>query len=78
MLNFVVVWFLKTVLGNRVVMAVYTGGIQQIKTVHYTEDGKAYVHSEGKKVGFLDQPNNKAGEFRKVISDDKLIRWFDV
>lgn len=71
-------WILTSVLDQRIIMVVYSGGVQCTKWVHHTKDGKAYVHSEDKKVGFLDQPNNSAGEFRKGISDDKLIRWFDV
>jgi hypothetical protein len=78
MFNAIVIWFLKSVLKERVVMVVYEGGSQKIRPVVSTEGGKVYVRSEGNKVGFLDQPKNKAGEFRKGISDDKLIRWFDV
>jgi hypothetical protein len=78
MLDFLFVWFFKSLLRERLVMAVYEGGVQQVKRVHFTKDDKAYVYSEGKKVGFLDQPSNHAGEFRKGISDDNLKRWFDL
>lgn len=78
MFNTLVIWIIKTFLGKRFVMAVYEGGIQKVKLVNFTKDGKAYVHSEDGKVGFLDQVTNRAGEFRKNISDDNLIRWFDV
>jgi hypothetical protein len=78
MFDFLIILFFKTLLRERLVMAVYDGGVQQIKRVHRTKDDKAYVFSKGNKVGFLDQPSNHAGEFRKGISDDNLKRWFDI
>lgn len=78
MLDFLFILFFKTLLCERLVMVVYEGGAQRIRRVHRTKDNKAYVFTEGKRVGFLDQPSNSAGEFRKGISDDNLKRWFDI
>ncbi len=69
-------WWLKTLWKQRIVMAVYASGEQKIRVVRTTDGGKSYVASKGKKVGFLDNPAQKEGEFRKGVSDENMVRWF--
>ena len=49
-----------------------------VRKVKTTEDNKSYVETEDKKVGFLDNPSQKSGEFRKGLSDPNLVRWFEI
>lgn len=72
------IWFFKTVLGKRVVMVVHSHGDQEAKVLDFTEGGKAFVKLDKDRVGFLDNSKQKEGEFRKGVSVESLVRWFDI
>jgi predicted DCC family thiol-disulfide oxidoreductase YuxK len=78
MWNAFVIWLLKDFLRKRVIMVTYYDGHQKLCVARKSEANKVYVHSEDGRIGFLDNPSNKAGEFRKGISDDNLARWAEV
>lgn len=77
-MNFFVLQFLKRVLRKRVVMAVDESGENFARVVRFTDSGKAFVRIEGNRVGFLDNPIQKVGEFRRNISAPGLTRWFNL
>jgi hypothetical protein len=72
------VWFITTVLKQRAIMVVLSTGKQHVRKLKYTDGGKAYVTISDGVIGFLDNVNQNEGEFRKGISSDTLLRWFNV
>lgn len=71
-------WFLKTFLGKRLVVVVDEEGQSVVRPVKLTDGKKAFVKIDDIKVGFLDNPLQKEGEFRKNLSAPGLVRWFDL
>jgi hypothetical protein len=71
-------WFLKYVMGKRVVVVVEDDGESVLRVVKLTEGKKAFVQLTKDRVGFLDNPLQKEGEFRKNLSAPGLVKWFDM
>lgn len=70
------IWFYKYLVRKEVVMAVTSDGRYSVKVLQVTDGGKSFVQHAKNQVGFLDNPVQKEGEFRKGISASNLIRWF--
>jgi hypothetical protein len=77
MLEKLKIWWLKY-FDKRVVMVVFSDGTQSVREVQTTKDEKSFIVIEGRKIGFLDNPLQKSGEFRKALTNPSLVRWFDV
>lgn len=75
---FIWYWFLKIILRKRLVIVVDDNGGSYTRVVKLTEGKKAFVQITKDRVGFLDNPLQKEGEFRKNQSAPGLIKWFDL
>ncbi len=57
-------------------MSVDKQGAHYIRILKYTDGGKAYVQIDKKRIGFLDNPAQREGEFRSNVSSEDLVRWY--
>jgi len=74
-IQYVLFKLVNLVSNRRSIIAVDTDGNHRLRLLNFTNNGKVFI-KYGSTIGYLDNFNQKKGEFRRGISSDNLVRWF--